>query len=494
MLFFFTGVAIVLYLNQYPNQPRERDYSYAGSFYAFAIWVGFGVAALTRSGVRGRVPAFAGMTRNAFAGMTGRVIVIVTALGVPVLMALENWDDHDRSGRMVVHDIAYNYLNSCAPGAILFTAGDNDTFPLWYLQEVEGIRTDVRVICLPYLASAWYITQLKRQQWLSDPVPFSLTPEQYGPGRHDYTPVVGQLADTVDLGRLVAFMVSDDAEAKLPLRGGGFANYMPARNLRLPVDREEVLANGTVRQSDSASILPEIIWRLNRSSLYKNDLMILDLLAANGWKRPVCFTSLATESIMGLQDFFRPEGFIWRLVPLKWRESSIAGGRIDTNIQYELLMNRFRWGNSGDTSLLVDYHTYQMTLVLGIRQKFADLAGALIDEGKLDSALAVAGRVAALLPAAGFRPDEATAAVAEVFYRAGAPEQGDSLLGEYVRETGQELRYLSALNRTYPGMLAEEYRFQRAVAEALYTLAETWDRKELAGQIGAVIEKTGDRE
>ncbi|MCX6225467.1 MAG: DUF2723 domain-containing protein [Bacteroidia bacterium] len=366
LLFVFTGIAIVIYLNQYPNQPRERDYSYAGSFYAFTIWVGIGAGALSRGAGRIRVPAFAGMTGKAFvvrkvvpafAGMTGKAFVVrkvvpafagmtgALALGVPVLMAIQNWDDHDRSNRFIARDFAYNYLNSCAPNAILFTSGDNDTFPLWYAQEVEGIRTDVRVICLPYLAADWYIDQMKRKAWLSDPVPFSLTRQQYGPGKRDYIPVIEQINDTVDLARLIDFVSSDNESAKVPLKGGGSINYIPTRKLSLAVDRAKVIANGTVPPEDAGLIVPEIIWELRRSSIYKNDLMILDLIAHNSWERPIYFTSIGHENILGLQQYFRMEGFAYRLVPIREKDESGLTGSINTGILFDRLMNTFRWGN-----------------------------------------------------------------------------------------------------------------------------------------------------
>jgi len=496
LLFFFTGIAIVMYLNQYPNQPRERDYSYAGSFYAFAIWVGMGAAALSEV-IRGRAvstftvnrgPAIARRTEKGAA-----VIVSFLLLAVPFLMAVQNCDDHDRSGRYIARDFAYNYLNSCAPDAILFTSGDNDTFPLWYAQEVEGIRTDVRVICLPYLASDWYIDQLKRKSWLSDPVPFSLTPEQYGPGKRDYIPVIEQVADTVDLDRIIRFVGSDDESVKVALKGGGSINYFPSRKLRLAVDRRKVVSNGTVPPEDAALIVPEITWELNRTSLYKNDLMILDLLAHNNWDRPVYFTSLGHENILGLRSFFRQEGFAYRLVPIRQPDNGVTGS-INTGILYDRLMNTFRWGNMNDPSVLIDSNTYLTTLIIGIRQRFADLADALLTEGKVDSALAVVNRVWELLPSINFPDDVVTAGLAEICYKAGSVDRGNRLLDVYVTDIEQNIKYLRSVESRFGSIMSEQADSYIFLLDEIRKLADTYNQSGVVMKIDKILDQSGIRQ
>ncbi len=497
LLFAFTGIAIVIYLNQYPDQPRERDYSYAGSFYAFAIWVGVGVQALNSvvrrlvpayAGMREKVPAFAGMTEKGrgFAGM-----VSALALGVPLIMAVQNWDDHDRSNRYIARDFAYNYLNSCAPNAILFTNGDNDTFPLWYAQEVEGIRTDVRVICLPYLAADWYIDQMKRKAWLSDPVPFSLTRQQYGPGKRDYIPVIEQIKDTVDLERLIDFVSSENESSKVPLQGGGSMNYIPTRKFRLTVDRAKVLATGTVPPEDAGLIVPEIIWNPGRSSIYKNDLMILDLIAHNNWERPIYFTSLGHENILGLQQYFRLEGFAYRFVPVRQPGEATLSGSINTGILYDRLMNTFRWGNISDTSLFIDANTYRTTLILRLRQRFGDLADALMREGKTDSAVKVLDRVTELLPTVNFPNDVNTAGLAEMYYRAGSPEKGNNLLRGYLKDIEQNIRYIISLEKSFGGMLSDEAQRNVSLLGEIRRLAGAYNQEGLVAEINGLIDHLG---
>lgn len=485
LLFLFTGIAIVVYLNQYPGQPRERDYSYAGSFYAFAIWIGLGVTALGRGvAAIGRSVSRDGVPT--FVGMTGVLVLLV-----PVLMAVQNWDDHDRSDRYIARDFAYDYLNSCAPGAILFTNGDNDTFPLWYAQEVEGIRTDVRVICLPYLATDWYIDQLKRKAWLSDPVPFSLTRQQYGPGKRDYIPVIEQVKDTADLPRLIDFVAGDNENSKLALEGGGSINYIPTRWFRLAVDRRKVLANGTVPPEDAGLIVPEIIWELRRPSLYKNDLMILDLIAHNNWERPIYFTSIGHENILGLQQYFRLEGFAYRLVPIRATDDSGLNGSIHTGILYDRLMNTFRWGNISDPSVFIDSNTYRTSLILRIRERFADLADALIGEGKTDSALSVIDRVTELLPPDKFPNDVVTAGLAEMYYRAGVQEKGNALLRGYINDIGQDLRYIISLEKKFGGMMSDDAERNVSLLGEIRRLAEAYGQAGIVLEINTLIDRLG---
>jgi hypothetical protein len=484
LLFIFTGIAIVIYLNQSPNQPRERDYSYAGSFYAFALWVGIGVKALTQS-----IPSFAGKARK-----TVGAIISLLLLAVPIQMAFQNWDDHDRSNRYIARDFAYNYLNSCAPDAILFTSGDNDTFPLWYAQEVEGIRTDVRVICWPYLAKDWYIDQMKRKAWLSDPVPFSLNRGQYGPGKRDYIPVIDQLSDTVDLGRLIDFVTNDSESSKVPLQGGGSMNYFPTRKIRLQVDRARVLANGTVPPEEEDLILPELVWEVKRSSLYKNDLMILDLIAQNNWDRPIYFTSIGHENILGLQSFFRDEGFAYRLVPIRQPETMGQIGSINTAILYDRLINTFRWGNINDPSVFIDYNTYRTSLILRLRQRFADLADALLAEGKKSEAAVVLDRIAEILPPDNFRNDLQTAGLAEMYFRIGQPEKGNVLLTGYLNDLKQEILYILSVQAKFSGLMIDEARRNVALIEEIRRLADAYDQTVMVNETDKIINELGIRQ
>ncbi|MBN2520626.1 MAG: DUF2723 domain-containing protein, partial [Bacteroidales bacterium] len=251
LLFVLTGIAIVVYLNQNPIQPRERDYAYAGSFYAFCIWIGIGVAAIFDQ-LKKYLPKL----------LAAILPILLCLIFVPGLMAIENWDDHDRSGRYTARDFAYNYLNSCAPNAILFTNGDNDTFPLWYAQEVEGIRTDVRVVNLSYLTADWYIDQLARKAYESEPLPFSLKKEQYKRGTRDIIPVYDQIKKYIDVKQIMDFVSNDDKRYKTasPFEQGEFINYIPTKRLKLDIDKNNIFENNVVTASYENKIVDSITW------------------------------------------------------------------------------------------------------------------------------------------------------------------------------------------------------------------------------------------
>jgi len=499
-LFVFTGIAIVVYLNQYPNQPRERDYSYAASFYAFAIWIGLGVEGLMGIRTLGRkgvgVGVSVGVSDRAPSLVSGRGLGVGTlagilTLGIPVLLLTQNFDDHNRSNRFIARDFAYNYLNSCAPNAILFTNGDNDTFPLWYAQEVEGIRTDVRVICLPYLATDWYIDQMKKKAYESESVPFSLTHDQYAPGKRDYIPVYERVNESVDLREIMGFMTSDNPDAMLPLQDGTRMNYIPVRKLRLPVDKQKVLSTGTVPPEDAGLIVPEITWELRRGALYKNDLMILDLIANNNWERPIYFTSINHENIQGLQQYFRLDGFAYRLVPIRSEDASGYTASINTTILYERLMNTFRWGNINNPDVFIDYNTYRTTLVLRLRQHFGDLADQLVSEGKRDSALLVLDRICEILPSDRFPNDVYTPMLAEIYYQAGASDKGNRLILNYVEDLRQDLAYIIQLENTVGTIQKEEAERDLSILSELIRLTDLYEQKSVAEVIDQVINQLG---
>ncbi|MFH0761921.1 MAG: DUF2723 domain-containing protein [Bacteroidota bacterium] len=486
-LFVFTGIAIVVYLNQYPNQPRERDYSYAASFYAFAIWIGLGVKGCVclcecGCGYLSRITHHA----SRFSEIAG-----ILTLAVPILLLTQNFDDHDRSNRYIARDFAYNYLNSCAPNAILFTNGDNDTFPLWYAQEVEGIRTDVRVICLPYLATDWYIDQMKKKAYKSEPVPFSLTRDQYAPGKRDYIPVYERIKESADLREIIGFVISDHPDAMLPLQDGARMNYVPVRKLHLTVDKQKVLSTGTVPPEDADLIVPAITWELRRGALYKNDLMILDLIANNNWERPIYFTSINHENIQGLQQYFRLEGFAYRLVPIRNEDASGYTASINTTILYDRLMNAFRWGNINNPDVFIDFNTYRTTLVLRLRQHFAELADQLISEGKRDSALLVLDRICEILPSDQFPNDVYTPGLAEIYYKAGAIEKGNKLILNYVEDLRQDLAYIIRLENKFGSVQNDEAERDLSILSELIRLTDVYEQKGVADAIDKVINQLG---
>ena len=335
LLFFFTGIAIVIYLNGTPQQPRERDYAYAGSFYAFAMWIGIGVLSIYE------------FLKKKINGSTAAGIASVVCLvAVPFVMVKAEWNDHDRSNRFTSRDFATDYLNSCEKNAIIFTNGDNDTFPLWYAQEVEGVRTDVRVVNLSLLNTDWYIDQLKRKYYDSEPIDISWASDKYNLGKRDYLPYYDRgVKGSVELKELVDFMGSDKAEAKARTNSGEEINYFPTKNIRLTIDSAQVIANGVVSPENADKIVKTMEWSIGGSYLMKNDLMILNILANNNWKRPIYFaTTVGSDNYLNLEPYFQLEGLAYRVVPIRTEvaQQEIVPGRVEVDKMYNNVMNKFK--------------------------------------------------------------------------------------------------------------------------------------------------------
>jgi hypothetical protein len=369
LLFFFTGLAIVFYLNQAGNQPRERDYAFVGSFYAFAIWIGLGVMQ-----VKDWLSKFTSQT------VANAAAALVCLLAVPVLMAAEEWDDHDRSKKQIARDLAKNYLESCAPNAILFTFGDNDTYPLWYAQEVEGIRKDIRVINYSLLGIDWYINQMRYKVNESAPIDVIWGADKIEGGKRDYIRFFERegLTDQnrfVDLYSLMNdFVGSDDQAAQVQMQDGTWMNYLPVKKVSVPVDIAKVRKNGAVEAGDS--VVSDMRFEIPKDVLMKNDLAVLNIIAANKWDRPIYFTSPFGE--LGFGQYLRNEGQSYRLVP-------VAGqNMVNTRTSYDVLKNKFAFGSANIPGVYFDEENRRH--LVSIRQSYAEAANQLAIQG--DSAKA----------------------------------------------------------------------------------------------------------
>ena len=446
LLFFFTGMAIVLYLNQYPLQPRERDYAYAASFYAFAFWIGFGVFAL-----------FDWIT----AKVKSKDLAISIAVGtvcllcVPTIMAKEGWDDHDRSNRFTSVDISKNYLQSCDKDAILFTNGDNETFPLWYAQEVEGFRTDVRVCNLSLLNTDWYINQMRRQAYQSSPMPLTMTENQYRQGTHDAVYIVPD--STIckpkmfyNLKQLVQFALSDDKMNKVPSQRGDF-NYFPTNNFLIPVNKANAIHYGIVSKADEKFIAPNIMWTMKDNVVQKNNLAVLDMLSCFNWKRPICFaTTSGEDSYLGLEQWFEQDGLTYKLTPIfdslsigKKQYYSMPG-RINTTVMYDNIMNKYKWGNMNNPKVYLD--ETNMRMVMNFRNNFARLADALIREGKNDKALNVLNKCMEVMPEKCIPLDFYAFPLVEGYYQLGKTETANVMAEKIAKLYTQYLNYYASLD------------------------------------------------
>ncbi len=369
LLFFFTGLAIVVYLNQSGYQPRERDYAYVGSFYAFAIWIGLGllwVKEKLSKYLKGDMPNLAAFT--------------ICLLAVPVLMASQEWDDHDRSQKYLARDLGRNYLESCAPNAIVFTFGDNDTYPLWYAQEVEKIRPDLRVINYSLLGTDWYINQLRYKLNESAPSDVIFTPEQIRGSNRDVVPVYGlpgyDQNQYYDLYTVLKNVVASDNEANMVgMQSGDRANVFPVKKLSIPVDVEKLKQTMNFNEGDQIS--PLLKFEIQRNYLQKNDLALLAVIAANNFNRPIYFTSTGELRNLGLDKYLRMEGLTYRLTP-------VENGGVNNDRAYENIMNKFTYGNAKTAGVYFDEENRRH--INSMRLAHATLAKSLASYGKLDSA------------------------------------------------------------------------------------------------------------
>ena len=440
LLFFFTGFAIVLYLNQAGNQPRERDYAYVGSFYAFAIWIGLGVLQVQEW-----------LQKKLSANISGIIAFAVCMLAVPVLMGQQEWDDHDRSKKVLARDLAKDYLESCAPNAILFTYGDNDTYPLWYAQEVEGIRPDVRVINNSLLGIDWYINQLRYKVNSSDPIDVIWDAEKIQGNNRNYAfvnprPELDKNA-YFDLYQIMKdFVGSDDADKKVTTQGGESLNYLPTRKLKIPVDEKTVRSNGTINAADTA--VSDVFFDLpeKKNIIVKNDLAILNIIAANKWKRPIYFTAPYSASELGLSQYVRKDGLTYRLVPVK----NNTGINVDWVV--DKLMNKFAFGHA---NLKGVYFDEQNRLHLNtIRGAYADGAAGLADIGRKEEAkkllvMADKGILEENHPYAMVSHNNQhnyfTFRFLEACYKAGYKELADHVSKALHKDFDQQMKYYQAL-------------------------------------------------
>ncbi|HVI43878.1 MAG TPA: DUF2723 domain-containing protein [Chitinophaga sp.] len=446
LLFFFTGIAIVLYLNQAGNQPRERDYAYVGSFYAFAIWIGLGVLSVANF-----------LQKKTKSALSPILATALCLLAVPVLMAFQEWDDHDRSTKYIARDIAKDYLESCQPNAILFTVGDNDTYPLWYAQEVEGIRPDIRVINLSLLGVDWYIDQQRRAVNQSPAIPMSWSSDKYKGENRNYIRFFdpGNIpADKYfNLKEIMNFMGSDEASSKVNTQDGGSENFLPTRQLFIPVDKNEVLKYGVVSAKDSAKVLQQVAFKIGKNYLLKNDLAVYDIISTNNWKRPIYFTS---PTDLGLNDYLQTDGLTYHLVPLpKPTAADPLGMDINANVgvMYDNLMHKFSFGGAQTTGTYFDEPNRKMLLYL--RQAYTKLSVAISQGGQAkDSALQVLRYMDKNIKEVNFpyamtTPNNmhnyTSLQTVYAYYIAGDTKRADEVAAQIIKDCEQQLRYYQSL-------------------------------------------------
>jgi tetratricopeptide (TPR) repeat protein len=436
--FFMTGVAIIFYLNQYPNQPRERDYAYAGSFYAFTIWIGIGFMYVYD------------LLRRIFGHkLSAAVTLVILLTACPMIMAVQNWDDHDRSDRYTARDIGANYLESCAPNSILFTYGDNDSFPVWYVQDVEQVRSDIRVANLSYIQAGWYIDMMRQKAFKSDPLPFSLGSEKYVEGTRTQMPVNKTSTKLANIKEAVKFLGLDDRKFHIDISGrGDYVNYLPTNKLQIEVDTSVVLANGTVKKYFKDRLVSPMIWEYSESDALKGDLAIMDLIASNNWKRPVYIsTTVPSSQYKGLEKYFIQEGMTYRIAPVRISENEPGEyGMIDPYVMYDNMMNKFKWGNAGDPSVYLDENNRRM--FSNFRRLFGSLGKSLLQIGDTAKAVEAVTRGLEIVPSSKLPHDYFSIEPAEVLVKAGKKEEGEKIFNSIIEYANDHLEYIISVKST----------------------------------------------
>jgi len=426
LLFFLTGIAIVVYLNQTPYEPRERDYAYAGSFYAFCIWIGLGVLGIIKA-IDKYLPKIPKSVAAA--------VVTIFCLGVPVLMAQQNLDDHNRSNRYTCRDFGQNYLASCKPNAIIFTMGDNDTFPLWYNQSVEGVGKDIRVCNLSYLQTDWYIGQMQRAAYASQPLPISWQPKDYTGSKNDVVEV-DSLIPALDVRTAINFILSEDPQTKI--KG---TSYIPTNHLFLPVDARQVIKSGAMPASRTADIIPQIKFDL-KGRITKSDLMIIEMLKENNWKRPVYFAISIGGEYLGLTDHFERTGMAYQILPVGVKG---AGPAVNTDEMYNNMMYKFKYGNINDPKVYLDETT--LNACQTHRAMFVYLIGALIDKGEIARAKKALDYCNKMIPGATVRHSYSSLQLAIYYYKLNESVKGNAIMDVLAKDCVENLGWYLSLDK-----------------------------------------------
>ena len=424
LMFFMTGIAIVLYLNQSPLQVRERDYAYVGSYYFFCLWIGLGVSALASKVSR-----------------TGKTVPCLIAaalcLGVPALMAAENWDDHDRSNRYTARELGMNYLRGIGENGILVTHGDNDTFPVWYAQEVEGFRTDVRVVNTSLLGADWHIDQMKQTAYESSPLDLSISKKEYMQGENEYV-LFYDTRDTV-LPLADVMKVFRHPDAKIPLTSGRYVNYLASRKFSIPVNKENVIKYGILDERFADMIPSEIILEVpeDKNGVTKPELFFLDLLSTYEWDRPLNFLSAGGDIQIGIKDYLMFDGFTYRFIPIKNRTNRHENGFTDVHELYSKMTSVYSWESLKRNDWYVDYQNlYTFAAVMSQREIFASVALELIEAGEDEKAIEILDMCQEVIPEAnfpldlvlyGFNNEQNAIMMVEAYYLAGAAHKASDL-------------------------------------------------------------------
>jgi hypothetical protein len=463
LLFLMTGLAIVLYLNQPPREPRERDYTFTGATFAFSIWIGLGVLGLAE--LLGKAVKADGLRAG---------LALVAGLLIPGIMVAQGWDDHNRSDRYNSVDSAKNLLNSCEKNAILFTNGDNDTFPLWYAQEVEGIRTDVRVAVLSYLNTDWYIAQMKRRSYLSEGFPISMPATAYAQGTNDMLPYAANPAvPSVNLKEFIELVKANNPLLQVQYQEGGPSMMsFPTPNFFLPIDTAAVKQLGIIPKDREKQLVSKMEWSMGKRAIEKKNLVILDMIATNNWKRPIYFSSTVNPGdYMNLQPYFQMEGMAYRLLPLKdpnYDPRSGDDGFVEKARTESLLLKDFSYRGLQNPKIFYDENNLRFPA--NYRDKFARLANAYLADNNAAQARTVANKALELMPDNTIPYDVYSAQLAGVLAVTGEKQKANTILDTMTQRSEQMLAYYAT--RPDGSLFEDDQRGYLVSLQYVYMTAE----------------------
>ncbi len=470
LFFAFTGLAIIFYTNPKPFEPRERDYAIVGSLYVFAIWIGFGVYAL-----------FEYLNKYAKPKLIAIAVSVISLLAVPTIMASENWDDHDRSNRYTAHFNAKAYLDSCDEDAIMFTIGDNDTFPLWYLQEVENYRTDIKLVNSSLFATDWYIDQMKRKTYKADPIPSQLTHEQYKHGTLDVAYHFGTSDARWDIKDFMKWIASDDKRTYFETDNGYFEKFYPTNKIRLQVDKEKVLRKGLVAQKDSALIVPYIDIDVDKQGLTKNRILMLDLLANNNWDHPIYFTggANAAEEYIWLKDYLQLDGLSYKFVPIRKENKGnmFDMGRIDSESMYRKIKS-WDWDEVDPYNTYIDVESRKNSI--SFRNNMMRLTETFIEEGDLTKAEEILDLSLAEMPIEVFGHYGISLGYPELYYKMGNTEKARATSQQLIGIFQEKLIYYSRFNDTYLELIFSEIERNINMYRSILADVDTFEKEDKA--------------
>ena len=478
LLFFLTGLAIIIYLNQTPQQPRERDYSYAGSFYAFAIWIGFGVIAIID---------WIGRLTKKNSMVTTVAVGLACFLAVPCVLAANGWEEHNRSGKTSARDWARNYLAQLPPNAVIFTRGDNDTFPLWYVQEVEGFRTDVRVCNYMLSSGYWYVHQMGRKVYESEKLPLTLSQKEYDNGINEQIPVEEEeffKGKQVELKQVIDFLHNPKAVKRYM---GATYNYIPCRSVKLTVDKEACIRNGIVPESMKDQIVDEITWEIKDNWMYKNSIMLLDFMATNNWERPVYFTSFSDMAkVLGIDKYLHMEGLSYRFIPVLAEDYYKGVGGVYRDGSFDLLVNKanegiVNWGSMNQEGVVPDRESVRNSAYA--QQAYSRLAQALVNHNEFDSAIIVMDKYQEFFPNDKFPADIRTYQFPEMYYICGDTVKGDDYLSKEVNNYCDKVRYYGSMKPVFRKYYEDEIDEGMSLLKHFSDVAKKYERVELAQEL-----------